>query len=176
MMRYLEEVTRFGGRVNLVGSTQPADLALHVADSLAAAAELPAGSRVVDLGSGAGFPGIPIALVRPDLSLTLVEVRERRVAFLRHVVRTLELGSEVLRARLEDPPELPFDYALLRAVAPAHRAFELGSGWVREGGEVWLWASSKVRGAPGKLLGEILLPRGGRILRIQAHAVPRGTT
>jgi 16S rRNA (guanine527-N7)-methyltransferase len=173
--RYLEEVGRFGTRVNLVGSTQPDALAVHVADSLAAASELPAGARVVDLGSGAGFPGIPIALSRPDLSITLVEVRERRVAFLRHVVRLLDLGCDVHRGRIEDPPEILFDYALLRAVSPPRRALELGRGWVTERGEVWVWASSKVRRSPGTLAGEISLPREGRILRIRAHAVPRGT-
>lgn len=173
--RYLAEVGRFGARVNLVGSTEPDALAVHVADSLAAAAELPASARVVDLGSGAGFPGIPIAISRPDLAITLVEVRERRVAFLRHVVRLLELGCEVHRGRIEEPPEILFDHALLRAVSRPARALELGRRWVTSQGEVWVWVSSKVRKPPGTLAGEIFLPREGRILRIRAHAVPRGT-
>ena len=63
----------------------------HVEDSLAAADCLPEGSEIVDLGSGAGFPGVPLALSRPDLRVTLVEIRERRVNFLRHVVRTPQL-------------------------------------------------------------------------------------
>ena len=69
--------------MNLVGSTAPEEIELHIRDSLAAAAQLPAGCALVDLGSGAGFPGIPIALARPDVRVTLVETRERRVSFLR---------------------------------------------------------------------------------------------
>jgi 16S rRNA (guanine527-N7)-methyltransferase len=175
LARYLEEIARFGARMNLVGSTDARALAIHVEDSLAAITQLPTGTRVVDLGSGAGFPGIPIALERPDLVVTLVEGRERRVAFLRHAVRTLGLGCEVRRARLEDAPEIRFDYALLRAVARPSRALELGRGWVHERGEVWIWASRRMLEAPGPLAGEIPLSRGGRILRLPAHALPCGT-
>ncbi len=175
LARYLEELSRFGGRVNLVGSTDASALGVHVEDSLAAAAELPSGARVVDLGSGAGFPGIPIAITRPDLSVTLVDVRERRIAFLRHVARVLDLACDVRRARLEEPPESRFDFALLRAVARPARALELGRGWVNARGEVWIWVSSAVREPPAPLAGQIALPREGRILRIHADAVPRGT-
>jgi 16S rRNA (guanine527-N7)-methyltransferase len=175
MALYLDEIARFGARVNLVGSTRPEALSIHVADSLVAAAALPEGARVVDLGSGAGFPGIPIAIERSDVSITLVDVRERRVAFLRHVVRTLGLRCEVRRARLEDPPADPFDVALLRAVAHPERSLDLGCRWVREGGEVWIWASESGERALGPLAGSIPLPRGGRILRVRRTAVPRGT-
>jgi 16S rRNA (guanine527-N7)-methyltransferase len=175
MARYLEEVARFGARVNLVGSTRPEALAVHVADSLAAAAALPEGARVVDLGSGAGFPGIPIAIERGDLSVTLVDVRERRVAFLRHVVRILGLHCEVRRARLEDAADDPFDIALLRAVARPERSLELGSRWVRDGGEVWIWTSESGPWTLAPLAGSIPLPRGGRIVRVRKPAVPCGT-
>ena len=62
---YLEELTRWGARTNLVGSTEPDALRRHVEDSLAAADYLPEGSEIVDLGSGAGFPGVPLALITP---------------------------------------------------------------------------------------------------------------
>ena len=77
MHRFLAELARWAPRTNLVGSSEPAALARHVEDSLAVAGYLPDGARVVDLGSGAGFPGIPIAIARPDLLVTLVEIRER---------------------------------------------------------------------------------------------------
>jgi 16S rRNA (guanine527-N7)-methyltransferase len=164
MHRFLAELERWAPRTNLVGSTEPAALLRHVEDSLAAATELPAGSRVVDLGSGAGFPGIPLAIARPDLVMTLVESRERRVHFLRHVVRTLALSCKVERRRIEEPGEELFEHALLRAVIAPARAMELASRWLLSGGEAWVWAGPEVDPALGA--SAIALASGGRILRI----------
>jgi 16S rRNA (guanine527-N7)-methyltransferase len=173
--RYLDELRAAGERINLVGSTAPADLARHVADSIEPASAIPTGARVVDLGSGAGFPGIPIAIVRPDLSVTLVEIRERRVHFLRHVVRTLGLSCRVMRKEIETPsPPETFDLALVRALAPQRVAFSLALPWVRASGEVWIWASARAPTLPGAIpaLG---LSSGGCVLRARVAAVPRGT-
>src|SRR5262249_18479377 len=120
---FLAALRQWGPRTNLVGSLDDAALTRHVEDSLAAAEHLPHSARVVDLGSGAGFPGIPLAIARPDLDLTLVEIRERRVHFLRHVVRQLELGCRIERRRIEEPLLPPFEFALLRAVAPPEESF-----------------------------------------------------
>ena len=166
--------------MNLVGSTAPEALRVHVSDALQAVDVLPRGARVVDLGSGAGFPGIPLALARPDLQLTLVEIRERRVAFLRHVERELGAGFEVRRARIEDGPA-PGDayaFALMRAVAPLDRALPLARPWVGEEGEIWVWtreAASQTLEVAGGLAGHIELGTRGRVLRVRAAAVPRGT-
>ncbi len=173
---YLDELRRWGARTNLVGSTGSDALQRHVEDSLAAVPHLPAGSRVVDLGSGAGFPGIPLALHRPDLSVTLVEIRERRVSFLRHAVRTLDQGNlRVWRARIEDRPDTTYDYVLVRAVAPPPRAAELGLVWAQPLGEVWIWAASGAELPLEPLAGKILLKSGGWILRVRAADVSRGT-
>jgi 16S rRNA (guanine527-N7)-methyltransferase len=173
---YLDELKRWGAKTNLVGSTSSDALQRHIEDSLAAAADLPAGSRIVDLGSGAGFPGIPLALQRPDLSVTLVEIRERRVNFLRHAVRTLDRGNlRVRRARIEDRPDTPYDYALLRAVAPPPRAVHMGLPWARPLGEVWIWAASGAELPLEPLVGKIRLKSGGWILRVRAADVSRGT-
>jgi 16S rRNA (guanine527-N7)-methyltransferase len=177
LRRYEEEIRSWGERTNLVGSTEPAALGVHVSDALAAASEIPGGARVVDLGSGAGFPGIPIQLARPDVEVTLVEGRERRYHFLRHAVRVLGLRTEVLRARIEDPPGRPYDVALLRAVAPLAESIRLARPWVSESGEIWVWTREEPALAPGSIAGEIPLdgPERGRVLRVRAAAVPRGT-
>lgn len=173
--RYLEELRIWGERMNLVGSTEPEALDRHVADSLAAASALPQGARVVDLGSGAGFPGLPIALRRPDVLMTLVDSREKRVNFLRHVVRTLHIDTvTVVRARIQAAPPYRYDYALLRAVAPPGRALELAMSWLQPEGEAWIWSSDSVPD-PAPLAGSIPLDSGGRILRFHKVAVSRGT-
>ncbi len=75
------------------------------------------GARVVDIGSGAGFPGLPLAIARDDLDVSLVEPRSKRCAFLRHVARTLGLENvRVLEARIEEVGGQTFDVATTRAV------------------------------------------------------------
>ena len=83
---------------------------------------VPADARLVDVGSGAGLPGLVLAVLRPDLSVTLVEPLERRAAFLREAVELLELGHvEVRRARAEELPAGLADVVTARAVAPLDR-------------------------------------------------------
>ncbi len=173
--RYLDELKKWGARVNLVGSTENDALRLHITESLAAARHLPHDARVVDLGSGAGLPGLPLLIARPDLRLVLVESRERRVHFLRHVVRVLELGCEVVRSRIEDAPAGSFDYALLRAVAPVKKALAIAVPWVEAEGEIWVWTREEPSAAGSAFAGEIPLGDRGRILRAHAAAVSRGT-
>jgi 16S rRNA (guanine527-N7)-methyltransferase len=170
---YAGELVRWGARMNLVGSTDREALERHFEDSLAAAAELPAGATVVDLGSGAGFPGIPIALARPDLALTLVEIREKRVAFLRHAARVLALRIEILAVSIDAPPPRSFSFALLRAVAKPARSLELALPWLEPTGEAWIWAGPS-EDLPSAC--PLALRSGGRILRVRASDFSRGTT
>jgi 16S rRNA (guanine527-N7)-methyltransferase len=172
---FLREVRQWGARINLVGSTTPKALQTHLEDSLVAAAALPPSARVVDLGSGAGFPGIPIAIARPDLEVVLVEIRERRTHFLRHVIRRLVLDCEVWRRSVEDPGSELFDAVLVRALAPPERALPMAQRWARPEGEVWLWTRT-VRLPPDfEEVGSLSLGVRGRIARVRLASVPRGT-
>lgn len=94
----------------------------HVLNSAAIGELFDTGERVADIGSGAGLPGIPLALARPDLRITLIEPMLRRSEFLSEVVSELELDVTVMRGRAEDGPvrrELgEFDAVTSRAVAP----------------------------------------------------------
>jgi len=170
---YLSELAHWGERMNLVGSTASRAITRHVEDAIAAAPHLPQGISVVDLGSGAGFPGLPIAITRPDLRVCLVEIREKRVAFLRHVIRTLELDVEVRRQSIEIVPPSGFDRVLLRAVATPRKSVDLGRIWVKDSGEVWVWTGPGFD-FPGAQ--PIPLASGGAILRVPAADVSRGTT
>ena len=107
----------------------------HVLNCAAMASLVPADARVVDVGSGAGLPGVVLALARPDLRVTLVEPLLRRVSWLEDVVGDLDLGSvSVVRARAEELRGQTFDVATARAVAALDRL----AGWclplLREGG------------------------------------------
>ncbi len=159
--QYLTELQSWGERMNLVGSLERVDIEVHFEDSLAVVDQIPKGIRLADLGSGAGLPGIPIAIARPDLDLTLVEIREKRVHFLRHIVRTLGLDIRVERRRLEDPPPERFDIATMRAVASPDASQKLGVPWLCSDGELWIWTTKP---APAGAT-TIPLPRG-HVIRI----------
>ncbi len=129
---YLELLTRWNARTNLTAIRDPRQIVLrHFADSLFCARHISSAARtLLDFGSGAGLPGIPIALSRPGIYVTLAESQGRKAAFLREVVRTLELRAEVWGDRVESmPPGMVFDAVALRAVdrmesacqAAAHR-------------------------------------------------------
>lgn len=118
---HYEELVRWAGVVSLVGPAFGSELfPRHYAESLAALPHLPVGpSRLLDLGSGAGFPGLVIAAARPDLAVTLVEGRERKWAFLKAAARRAELSCHCLRATVgaAHQPELPGRVAVVTARA-----------------------------------------------------------
>lgn len=90
--RFLELLAVWNRRVRLTGERdRHTILVRHVADSLAAVRWLPVAGLVIDVGSGAGFPGIILGCVRPDLSLTLIESRRRRTSFLGEAIRSIPL-------------------------------------------------------------------------------------
>jgi 16S rRNA (guanine527-N7)-methyltransferase len=119
---FFDLLLAWNARINLTGArTRSELLGEHLADSVAMAHLVPPGARVLDVGSGGGLPAIPFALLRPDVSLTLVEPRAKRAAFLRTAVREMKLsGADVLLLRLESLPSRPVDVAGSRATfAPA---------------------------------------------------------
>lgn len=124
--RYVEFLAGPGVVRGLIGPREPARLwTRHVLNSAALADLLPIGAEVLDVGSGAGLPGIPLALARPDLRMTLLEPMARRVAFLHDVVAELDLEVVVKRGRVEDVPPASVDAVVVRAVAPLQRLLPL---------------------------------------------------
>jgi len=104
-------------RINLTRITDPEEAArLHYCESLFVGAVLPPGPlSVCDVGSGAGFPGIPLSILRPDVKITLLESDQRKAVFLREAVRALP-NAQVLNERLEHCTS-KFDWVVSRAVA-----------------------------------------------------------
>jgi 16S rRNA (guanine527-N7)-methyltransferase len=131
--------------VRLVGNDEATVLvANHVADAFRVyrCVEVWRGKRAVDIGSGAGFPGICVKIVEPELHATLIDTRAKKVAFLTKVAADLGLeGVEVVRGRAEQLAHEArfreqFDIAVMRGVAVLERAIEIGLGFVRIGGEL----------------------------------------
>ena len=119
---YLSELDHWRRRINLTGSLSAGELVDHTLESLLASMLIAHGARVVDIGSGAGFPGLPLAIARPDLQVTLVEPRAKKCAFLRHVARTLKLSNVgVFEGRIEEVGGQTFDVATTRAAGRYRR-------------------------------------------------------
>jgi len=94
LMLYLEELLRWSPKIDLVSQTDPKEvIRKHFLDSLAVVPFLSEKMMLLDLGSGAGFPGLPIAIALPQSSVTLVEVRRKRVSFLKEVVRKIKAAN-----------------------------------------------------------------------------------
>jgi 16S rRNA (guanine527-N7)-methyltransferase len=115
---YLDLILKWNSRLNLTAIREPEEIVgRHFGESLFAGLHLGSCDSLLDLGSGAGFPGIPIQLLRPELPVTLAESRARKAAFLHEVIRVLALGTEVWAHRAEVmPANRSFHTVALRAV------------------------------------------------------------
>lgn len=125
----------------------------HDLDSAAPLAKglLPEGARIIDVGTGAGFPGIPLLILRPDLKLTLLDAQAKRIHFLEGVLAQLGLTAVTFHARAEDAARLPehreaYDAAVSRAVAPSPVLQELTLPFVRVGGKAIAWKGPGAEG------------------------------
>ncbi|MCL1965334.1 MAG: 16S rRNA (guanine(527)-N(7))-methyltransferase RsmG [Firmicutes bacterium] len=136
-------LTAWNRRMDLTAVTDDTEaLHRHYLDSLTALDLLPQGARVVDVGTGAGFPGVPLALARPDIAMTLLDALEKRVRFLTHAAETIGLRAEAVHARAEDYAKERremFDVAVSRAVASLPVLLEWLLPLVRIGGQCILW-------------------------------------
>jgi 16S rRNA (guanine527-N7)-methyltransferase len=121
---YLDLILKWNARINLTAIRTPEEIVRrHFGESLFAGAYLGTCRTLLDFGSGAGFPGIPIQLLRPEVRVTLAESHGRKAAFLHEVVRSLGLPSEVWTGRVEAMPATRhFDAVALRAVDEMDRA------------------------------------------------------
>jgi 16S rRNA (guanine527-N7)-methyltransferase len=143
MLVQLELLERWNGKLNLVGPGTAEDwLARHTLDSLVPSEMILQGATVLDVGSGAGFPGVPLALLLPDSQFSLLERRTKRRAFLQNVLASAGVGNAVVLAELA--PEQRFDVVLGRAVLPPQAWLQLGATLIHAQGRVGLFAQSEI--------------------------------
>lgn len=173
-------LVRWNARINLTAiRDQDGILSRHFVESIACARALPAGiGSLLDFGSGAGFPGIPVALCRPEIAVTLAESQGKKSAFLQEAVRVLVLSARVHTGRAE-ALDTGFDCVTLRAVERMQQAVEAAAKLVRPGG--WLAPLTTSRhlpqlkvtaGAEFSWAEPLPLPGGGdRVLALARRAV-----
>ncbi len=120
LLRLLDELSRWNRAYNLTAITERAAMVrAHLLDSLSAAPDV-TGARIADVGTGAGFPGLPLAVLYPQRAFTLIDSVAKKIRFVTHAARVLELTNILaLQARVEAlSPECPFDTVIARALAP----------------------------------------------------------
>lgn len=176
--RYAEMLTERNEKVNLTAITDPDEIRVkHFTDSLAAIDLIKSGATVLDIGSGAGFPGIPLKIARDDISVTLLDSVNKKVAFMNDVIADLGLKNiEAVHARIEDfPHKGEFDVAVSRAVAELTTLAEYALPFVKVGGTFVAYKSEKAE-AEAAAAGNTVALLGGRLREIREVNVAPGLT
>jgi 16S rRNA (guanine527-N7)-methyltransferase len=149
LLIYLELIIKWNARINLTAIRTPEEIIRrHFGESLFVGAHLGACGTLLDFGSGAGFPGVPIQLLRPEVQVTLAESHGKKAAFLHEVVRSLNLPTEVWASRVESMPAARrFDGVTLRAVDDMNAAVREAGLRARE--QVLIVGTARQSGYPG---------------------------
>jgi 16S rRNA (guanine527-N7)-methyltransferase len=168
LLTLVEELARWNRRYNLTAVSAGADmLTHHVLDSLAVHPDL-AGARVADVGTGAGFPGLPLAVCNPQRQFTLIDSTAKKIRFVTHAARLLGLDNvTAVHARVEAlKPQSPFDTVVARAFAPLPRMLRQV--------DALCGAESRVLALKGKWPESELaaLPAGWRVLSTRPLTIP----
>lgn len=175
---YLDLLVRWNARVSLTSIKSPEEMVVrHFGESLFTAAKLrervAERAEILDFGSGAGFPGVPVQMMLPGVRVTLAESQARKVAFLREVIRVLGLQTEVWPRRVEEmPAERRFDVVTMRAVDRMELAVRAAEERVRQAG--WLALLVGAEWAVPQDAEVYPLP-GAESRRLVICRVPRGT-
>lgn len=181
MAAYLDLLMKWNARTNLTAVRDPEQMVRrHFGESLFAGSVLArfvkGGVAVLDLGSGAGLPGVPIQVLLPDVHVTLAESQGKKAAFLREVVRTLGLSAEVWAGRVESmPADCRFDVVTMRAVDRMEAMEVVARERLRQASGLLL----KLTTTAGEEGQRFSMPGAAgsfvQVVRVNGFDVPRGT-
>lgn len=174
---YADTLVEWNEKMNLTGITEPDDIVIkHFVDSLMLLdyCDIPQGASVVDVGTGAGFPGIPLLIARNDIKLTLMDSLQKRLTFLDEVLRQTELTAETVHGRAEELGNdeafrEKFDIATARAVAPLNILCEYCLPFVKVGGYFAALKGSNDEIADAD---HAIAELGGELIRNTAYKLP----
>ncbi len=177
--RYAQLLVEWNQKMNLTAIVEPDDIVLkHFADSLTALPLLPQreGITLVDVGTGAGFPAVALAIARPDLRVTLLDSLNKRLLFLQEVCRELGLSAQTVHARAEEGGRDPslrerFDVATARAVAALPVLSEYCLPFVKTGG-VFLAMKGPESDEEYAQAEKAIRVLGGRVKEVRQHTLP----
>ena len=179
---YAELLVEWNEKINLTAITAPAEIAeKHFLDSLLLLKSVcpPEGGNIIDVGAGAGFPSVPCAIVRPDISLTLLDSLNKRVLFLEELTKRLEVRAECVHFRAEEAGRMEayrekYDLAVARAVARLRELSEYCLPFVKPGG---YFAALKGPGTEEELeeARQAVARLGGEIVKVDRYGLPDGS-
>ena len=140
---YIALLLKWNATIALTAITDPIEICkFHFGESIFASAAVPVREgRLADVGSGAGFPGLPLKMASPEIELTLIESNARKAAFLSEAVRSLELeGVQVFRGRMDGhTPDKPYDWIAARALGQHDNLLKWATENLAPSGKVVLW-------------------------------------
>lgn len=176
--KYMELLLEWNEKINLTAIVEPRDVILkHFVDSLTICKELQKNKTLADIGTGAGFPGIPVKILRPDLDITLIDSLNKRVNFLTMVIEALKLEKIVaLHGRIEDfgknkKYREKFDYVTSRAVANLSTLSEYMIPLVKIGGKCICMKGSNID-EELKNAEKAVKTLGGKIEKVDTFLLP----
>lgn len=178
---YAERLIRWNNHVNLTAITQPDDIVIkHFVDCLNICryVKFNEGDSVIDVGSGAGFPGLPLLITNPNIDITFVDSIGKKLAFIKDVMRNNGLVGEIVKARAEELGKNTnfreqFDYATARAVAPLNVLSEYCLPLVKLGGRFIAMKGSSVRDELAEAENAIKV-LGGELERLEEFELSNG--
>ncbi|MEK6758590.1 MAG: 16S rRNA (guanine(527)-N(7))-methyltransferase RsmG [Deltaproteobacteria bacterium] len=179
--KYMRELRLWNKKINLTSVDNDRDIIVrHFLDSLTTAGLFNGGERVLDVGAGAGFPGIPLKIAIPSIDMVLLDSVEKKVHFMRHIIRTLEMktGIEALSGRVEAPSFVEkygggFDVIISRAFTLLSGFITAGLPLLKRGGRIIalkgpsvveeIKAASSIKGIEGLRVVKVKVPFEGRV-------------
>lgn len=175
--QYMNLLLEWNEKINLTAITEPKEIILkHFVDSLTIAKQMEQGKKLIDVGTGAGFPGIPLSIINSEVEITLLDSLNKRIIFLEEVIHTLELKNiRAVHARVEEfaknkKERAQYDMATSRAVAPLNVLLEYLLPLVKVDGKCICMKGSNIEEV--KESKKALTVLGGEIEEIQKITLP----
>ncbi len=175
--KYYTELVDYNQKVNLTAITEKGEVfTKHFLDSILSIDAIPENATVIDVGAGAGFPSLPIKIVRPDIKLTMVDSLNKRITFLNYICKLLNVKSKNVHSRAEDFAKThreKFDVAVARAVAKMNTLLEYLLPLVKVGGIVIAYKGGNVGEEFAEAYNALDI-LGGKVLKSLRFDLPNG--